>query len=89
MNKHTIAQEIVNRVEASKSPNYKAWRIGITQNLTERYEFWKKPQFWMSWQTESLHDAEEIESFFINSKNMQGGTGGQCIHGQITHVYIF
>ncbi|MFA7345989.1 MAG: hypothetical protein WC003_16955 [Terrimicrobiaceae bacterium] len=89
MNKHSIAQGIVNRVEASKSPSYKAWRIGITQSLQERYEYWNKPEHWMYWQADSLTEAEEVESYFINTKHMQGGTGGQCAHGKVTYVYIF
>jgi len=84
-----IADAIVDRVNHSKSPDFTAWRIGLTHDINERYEYWKKPECFLYWEADSLADAQAVESHFINKIKMQGGTGGDLDARKTTYVYIF
>ena len=84
-----IAQAITKRVNQSKDPNFKAWRIGLTHDIQNRYEEWGKPKYFLYWQADSLADAEAVESHFINKMGMKGGTGGDLDARKTTYVYIF
>lgn len=78
------------RVKSSKEPNYyKAWQIGITQDVQQRYKDWGTPQYFQYWEADSLQDAQAIEAHFINQKGMKGGTGGDLSPKAKTYVYIF
>ena len=87
--RQAIINGIDQRVQKSQTPNYKAWQIGITQDIGQRYEDWKKPEHFMYWEGDSLQDAQAVETYFINQKGMQGGTGGDLIPSRKTYVYIF
>ncbi len=93
MDKRTIQQAITNRVETSKVANYSLWTIGLTHDPDERKEQHeadgKVTQYWQHWIADSLSDAQNIESFFINQKGMKGGTGGDLNARKIVYVYIF
>lgn len=93
MDKQSITQAIINRVESAKTADYSAWTIGLTHNPTDRKqqheEEEKATQHWKQWVAESLSDAQEIESFFINKKGMKGGTGGDLSLRDTVYVYIF
>ena len=72
---------------------YSAWRIGLTHDLTERKAHWRDTEgldikYWKDWQADSLSDAQDIESQFIN-KGMDGGTGGDLSAKKTVYVYIF
>lgn len=88
-NKRFIAQAIINRVENSQGSKYSDWRIGITNDPEDRKAEWNYPKYWQQWQADSLKDAQEIETFFIHEKRMQGGTGGNLSPYRSVHVYIF
>ena len=92
MNKQSITQAIINRVESSKTVNYTSWRIGLTHTPSERKEEHENEgrpiTHWQQWQADSLADAQAIESYFINEKKMQGGTGGDLSSSQTVYVYI-
>lgn len=70
--KKAIAEAIIDRVEKSETINYGSWRIGLTHDHAERWEEWGKPEYWKCWKADSLDDAQEVESFFIHKKGMQG-----------------
>jgi hypothetical protein len=89
--KATIKAEIEKRVGTT---SYSAWRIGLTHDLGERKSNWKDKEkkdvsCWSSWQADSLPEAHDIESYFINTKKMQGGTGGDLSSYRTVYVYIF
>ena len=43
---------------------------------------------WRNWTADSLSDAQDIESYFID-KGMKGGTGGDLSSYRAVYVYIF
>ncbi len=93
MDNESIKKAIINRVESSKSVNYSAWTIGLTHDPDERKQQHeddgKSIKYWDQWVAASLSDAEDIESYFINDKGMQGGTGGNLSSYKTVYVYIF
>ncbi len=91
MSKNDIIDAIIARVGTS---GFSSWRIGLTQDLAERKTHWKETekediQYWTNWTADSLTEAQDIESFFINVKGMKGGTGGDMSPWKTTYVYIF
>jgi hypothetical protein len=79
--------------KASAYSSYSVWRIGLTHDLAERKAYWRDTEnqptgLWSSWQTDSLSDAQDIESYFIN-KGMKGGTGGNLSAYKTVYVYVF
>lgn len=84
-----IADAIAKRVNDSKTPNFTIWRIGITNDINQRYKDWDEPQYFQYWEADSLSDAQAVESHFINKLNMQGGTGGNLDANKTIYVYIF
>jgi hypothetical protein len=90
-------QEIIKAINArvtSLGASFSAWRIGITHDPVERKNNWSETEkenvgCWTQWQADSLSDAQDIESYFINEKKMKGGTGGDMDSRKTTYVYIF
>ena len=82
MNRQSITQAITDRVESAKPADYSLWTIGLTHFPSER----KKQREWIS---DSISDAQDIESFFINEKGMKGGTPEDLIDHKTVYVYIF
>ncbi len=93
MDKKSITQAIINRVESSAKVDYSAWTIGLTNDPAERKQQHetdgKSPTHWKQWVADSLSDAQDIESYFINTKGMKGGTGGDLSAQKTVYVYIF
>ena len=93
MKKVSIKQAIVDRVESSKSVDYSAWRIGLTNDASERKQQHeddgKSTKYWKQWVADSLSDAEHIDSHFIHDKGMKGGTGGNLSSRKTVYIYIF
>ena len=95
MDKQSIMQEIVNVVNSCKPKpvDFSAWTIGLTHNPYERKQQHvndrKSTKYWKQWVADSLSDAENIETHFINVKGMKGGTGGNLNKGKTVYVYIF
>ena len=91
--KNEIILAINLRIKKSPKPAYKSWAIGITHDLTARRQWHEdrgeSTKHWSYWQAASLSDAQDIESHFINSRNMKGGTGGDMDARKTTYVYIF
>jgi hypothetical protein len=93
MNRRTIASEIKARVESAKTVDYSIWTIGLTHDPDERKEQHsdngKSVTHWEEWLSDSLEDAQGIESYFINTMSMKGGTGGNLNARKSVYVYIF
>ena len=89
MDKKSIIRAIILRVESAKTKNYSIWTIGITQSHQQRKKEHGNPPYWQMWRADTLKDAQEMESYFINEKGMKGGTGGDLEPQYITYVYIF
>ena len=79
---------------SNSQTKYSSWRIGLTHDLADRKVYWRDTArenvaCWTSWTTDSLSDAQDIESHFINTKGMKGGTGGDLKSYKTVYVYIF
>ena len=82
MNRQSITQAIMDRVESAKPADYSLWTIGLTQFPNER----KKQREWIA---DSYADAQGIESFFINEKGMKSGITEDFNDHKTVYVYIF
>lgn len=93
MDKKSIKQAIVDRVDSSKVVEYADWTIGLTHDPANRKQEHqadgKSIDYWKQWVADSLADAQEIETYFINDKGMKGGTGGDLSARKMVYVYIF
>lgn len=90
----TTKSNIVSAITNKCSGSYTAWRIGLTHDLVERKKYWGETQkqdvkLWADWTADSLKDAQDIESYFINDKKMKGGTGGDLSSRSTVYVYVF
>jgi hypothetical protein len=88
--KSSIIQAINTKVGSS---SFSIWRIGLTHTPDERKTYWKDIEkehvnYWSQWVADSLSDAQDIESHFIN-KGMKGGTGGNLSVSRTVYVYVF
>lgn len=93
MDKQSLVQAISHSVESAEAPDYSSWTIGLTHDPTERKNQHesdgKWTTYWEQWVADSLSEAQEIESFFINQKGMKGGPGGDLSSRRTVYVYIF
>ncbi len=71
MDKKSITQAIVNRVESSKTVDYSAWTIGLTHDPANRKQQHesegKSTKYWEQWIADSMSDPQDSESYFINN----------------------
>jgi hypothetical protein len=87
----TKASIIVAIQQKVGTTQYGIWRIGFTHDLADRKQYWKDKEsvaYWSRWTADSLSDAQDIESHFIN-KSMKGGTGGDLSARKTVYVYVF
>ena len=93
MKKQDIIDAIDARINSMKEPDYTVWRIGLTHDLATRKQQHedegRNTKHWKEWDANSLDDAEAIETDFINTKKMKGGTGGDLDARKNMYVYIF
>jgi len=91
--KKSIVDAINSRVLSSKVAEYSSWHIGLTHTPTERKKEHKDDgdnvTYWLQWEADSLSDAQDIETYFINTKKMKGGTGGDLSKNKTVYVYIY
>ncbi len=86
--KSTIVSAIVLKIGTTKPS---IWRIGLTHDLAERKKSWNDKEsisHWKDWQADTLSDAQDIESHFID-KGMKGGAGGDLSPHKSVYVYVF
>jgi len=86
-------QSIVAAINAKVGTSFSIYRIGLTHDLAERKAYWKDTEkqnvdYWANWTADSLSDAQDIESHFIN-KGMKGGVGGNLVSYKTVYVYVF
>lgn len=72
---------------------YNLWRIGLTHDIAEHKSYWsetkkQRTSCWTDWQADSLSDAKDIESHFIN-KGMRGSVGGDLSAEKAVYTYVF
>ena len=89
--KATIVAEIVAKVRDTK---FVIWKIGLTHDLAERKKYWSETEdeivkYWSNWQAESLSDARDIESYFVDKMHMKEGAGGELSPDKTVYVYVF
>ncbi|MDD5170729.1 MAG: hypothetical protein PHN75_18075 [Syntrophales bacterium] len=93
MNKKLIKQSIIDRVESCKTVKFPVWTIGLTHDPKETKRQYdaagKFTTYWIQWDADSVADAQEIESFFINTKRMREGAPDDINEGKTVYVYIF
>lgn len=86
--------DIINAIASKRgTTEYGIWRIGLTHDLVERKVYWRDIEnqdvdHWSDWQADSLSDAQDVESYFIN-KGIKGGTGGDLSAYKDVYVYMF
>ena len=83
---------IILGIQSKVGSSYGVWRIGLTYDLAERKAYWQDTvqqttKNWSEWTPDSLADAQDIESDFIN-KGMQGA-GSILAPYKIIDVYVF
>jgi len=92
MRKQDIRAAIIARV-ATMGRSYSSWRIGLTHDPRERKTYWDRQNentdSWTHWRADSLADAQEIESYFINETGMKRGPGGDLLPNETVFVYAF
>jgi hypothetical protein len=68
------------------------WRIGLTHDWAKRRsELANEGQsvaYWSCWETDSLFDAQGLESHFIN-RGMKGVTGGNLDSSKTVYLYVY
>ena len=77
----------------AKVTRHALWRIGLTHDLAERKSHWRDAEgqdvsSWTTWTADSLSEAQEVESHYIN-KGMKGGTGDNLSAHKTVYVYIY
>jgi len=88
----TAKATITSEINTTVGSIHTAYRIGITHDPVERKAYWTSKggtTHWKQWETDSLADAQAIESYFIQQKKMKGGEGGDMSASKKTYVYIF
>jgi hypothetical protein len=83
---------IILGIQSKVGSSYGVWRIGLTHDLAERKTYWQdtaqqSTKYWSEWTADSLSDAQEIESDFIN-KGMQSAASILAPY-KIVDVYVF
>jgi hypothetical protein len=90
MKKQDIIREIIQKVGFT---DFDGWQIGLTQNPDKSETQWKEEgrnvSSWAAWAADSVEEAREIESYFVNEKKMKGGTPGEFSPYRVLHVFIF
>lgn len=75
-----------------KTSKYRLWHIGLTHDPdTRKQEHMtegKTTAYWKQWEADSLSEAQDIESYFIN-KGMREGAEGDLNSREPVYVYIF
>ena len=89
--KATIIAGIEFKVGSSGS--YSPWRIGLTNNIEERRRQLKfgegrNTDRWAEWDANSLGEAEEIKSRFVE-KGMTSLEDGNVLRFKTVYVFIF
>lgn len=84
---------IITAIQSKVAFQYGLWKIGLTHDRAERKRYWKDTEnlrvdYWSDWTADSLSDAQDIESHFIN-KGVKGGTGGDLSASKTVYVYVF
>jgi hypothetical protein len=67
--------------------DYRAWKIGITHEVSDLAAERRKPKCYRYWQAESLKDAQAIVSHFVK-KGMQGHARPKVDAGSSIFIYI-
>jgi len=93
MNKSHIVMAISARVASFGTP-YDSWRIGLTHNPEALKRHLKAVEekdleSWTQWPADSLTEAQDIESHFINDKAMKRGAVVDLYDSKPVFVYIF
>ena len=83
---------VTTEIDVLVGGNYKAWRIGLTNDVRETRKqltaAGRDLSAWQQWQADSLADAKGIERLCV-ANGMQGVTAGIVSDVFPTFVFIF
>lgn len=65
--------------------DYQNWYVGVTNNTSRREREHSYPNIWRSWKANSVREARDIETLFLD-EGMQGASGGGR---NPVHVYVY
>ena len=87
--KEGIIAGIIFHVVTSDRPQYRLWRIVLTDDVPAVYTEWGNPEHFFSWHPESCREAQAIETYFVQGKGMIGGMTGVLDCDRATSVCVF
>jgi len=87
-------EEIINDIKAhiKKSEySYSSWYVGISKDARDRlfsgHKVKEKDGWWIHKQASSTQIAREIEDYFVNTLNTDGGPGGGDEDADMVYAY--
>jgi len=87
-------QDIINDINAyiqKGGGGYRAWYVGISKNAHDRlfgsHNVRDGYDWWIYRQASSSQIAREIESYFVNSLGVDGGSGGGDVTADEVYAY--
>ena len=85
MNASEIISEIDELVKSQTEGVYSKWRIGRANDAEEAKTQHGAPASWRDWDANSVKDAIEAESYFVEKGMRQEGEG----YGDADFIYVF
>ena len=87
-------EEIINDIKAHIKKNgspYSSWYVGISKDVRDRlfsdHKVNEKDAWWIYRQTSSTQIAREIEDYFVNTLDTDGGPGGGDEDADMVYAY--
>jgi hypothetical protein len=88
--KQEIIDDIKGHIDRSRAP-YSSWYVGISKDARDRlfsdHKVNEKNAWWIYRQTSSTQIAREIEDYFVNTLDTDGGPGGGDEDADMVYAY--
>ncbi len=88
--KQEIIDDIKGHIDRSRAP-YSSWYVGISKDARDRlfsdHKVNEKDAWWIYRQTSSTQIAREIEDYFVNTLDTDGGPGGGDEDADMVYAY--
>ncbi len=85
MNASEIISEIDELVKSQTEGVYSKWRIGRANDVDDSKTQHGNPDSWHDWDANTVQDAIEVESYFVEKGMRQEGEG----YGGADFIYVF